>query len=122
MNIAKFKTMTQEMKTKREELKANSRIIQMAVKSGMYDSVNEGLADMYAKEGHTTLHSFKHWLTEGYVVRKGEKALLLWAQPRTAPNKEKQTADDKDEFSFFPVAFVFSQLQVEPLLTKHHTR
>lgn len=114
--------MTEEMKIKREELKATSRIIQQAVKSGQYDSVNEGLADMYAKDGHTTLHSFKHWLTEGYVVKKGEKALLLWAQPRTAPNKEKATAEDKDEFSFFPIAFVFSQRQVQPLEMKVHAR
>lgn len=114
--------MTQEMKIKREELKGISRVLQQAVKSGMYDSVNEGLVDMYAKQGHTTLHSFKAWLAEGYVVKKGEKALLLWAQPRTAPNKEKIKADDKDEFSFFPLAFVFSQLQVQPLETKQQRR
>ena len=107
--------MTEELKAKREQLKQLSNIIKMAVKEGMYSTVNEGLVDMYNKEGHTEIHSFKHWLTMGMVVKKGEKALLLWGEPRKAPNKEKQAAEDKDEFSFFPLAYVFSNKQVKPL-------
>ncbi len=107
--------MKQEMKDKREALKEISGMIQQLVKTGVYTTVNEGLVDMYAKEGHTEIHSFRQWLARGYVVRKGEKALLLWAQPKSAPNKEKQTDGDKDEFSFFPLAYVFSQNQVEPV-------
>ncbi len=107
--------MTQEMTTKRNELKGISRLIQQAVKAGAYSSVNEGLVDMYRQQGHTTIHSFKQWLSEGYCVRKGEKALLLWGEPRKAANKEKKVESDEDEFSFFPLAYVFSQLQVEKL-------
>lgn len=97
-------------------------MLQQAVKSGMYGSVNEGLVAMYAEQGHTEIHSFKQWLSKGYVVRKGEKALLLWAEPRKAFNQEKKTDNEKDEFKFFPLAYVFSQLQVEPLETKHMRR
>lgn len=107
--------MTQEMTTKRNELKGLSRVIQMAVKNGIYESVNEGLVDMYRQQGHTEIHSFKKWLEMGYCVRKGEKALLLWGEPRKATNKEKKTEKDEDEFEFFPLTYVFSQLQVEPL-------
>lgn len=107
--------MTQEMQTKREELKSISRILQKAVKAGAFGSVNEGLVAMYAEQGHTEIHSFKKWLELGYCVRKGEKALLLWGEPRKADNKQKQTEQDKDEFSFFPLAYVFSDKQVEPL-------
>ncbi len=112
--------MNTEMQTKRDELKAVSRIAQQLVKAGAFDSVNEVLVDMYAKEGHTEIHSFKKWLELGYHVRKGEKALLLWGQPRSAKDKLKKTdagtvGADTDEFSFFPLAYVFSQLQVEPL-------
>lgn len=104
--------MNDEMKAKREALKAMSRAVKS---SGQYETVNEGLVDIYRRQGHTEIHSFKKWLEQGYCVKKGEKALLLWGQPRTGANKEKQTTEDKDEFSFFPLAYVFSQRQVQPL-------
>ena len=46
---------------------------------------------------------------------EGEKASLLWGEPRKAPNKEKKSENDEDEFSFFPLAYVFRQLRVEKL-------
>lgn len=107
--------MTDAMKEKRESLKAISRLIQQLVKAGKYDSVNEGLVDMYREQGHTEIHSFKKWMEQGYIVRKGEKALLLWGEPRQAAKQEKTNDDDKDEFKFFPLAYLFSQKQVEPM-------
>ncbi len=70
---------------------------------------------MYRQQGHEEIHSFKSWMEKGFCVRRGEKALLLWGTPRKAANQEKKTDNDKDEFSFFPLAYVFSQKQVEPL-------
>lgn len=107
--------MTDEMKEKREGLKAISRMIQQLVKAGQYNTVNEGLVDMYRQQGHEEIHSFRKWLELGYCVRRGEKALLLWGEPRKAANKEKQNDKDQDEFSFFPLAYVFSDKQVEAL-------
>lgn len=51
----------------------------------------------------------------GKVVKKGEKALLLWGEPRNGGKQEKEEGKDDDEYKFFPLAYVFSQLQVEPL-------
>ncbi len=112
--------MTTEIQTKREGLKAISRLIQQLVKEGVYTTVNEGLADMYNKEGHTEIHSFKSWLSKGFVVRKGEKALLLWGQPRSGGKQEKPAEGEAEEFSFFPLAYVFSQKQVSPITKKQH--
>ena len=114
--------MTQEMKAKRDALKAISRQIQQLVKENVYSTVNEGLVDMYNKQGHTEIHSFKRWLELGHVVKRGEKALLLWGEPRKAFNQEKQEQKEKDEFSFFPLAYVFSQLQVEPYVSKYASK
>jgi hypothetical protein len=105
--------MKQEMKDKRDNLKELSKVVKMAISQGIYNSVNEGLVDMYAKEGHTEIHSFNSWLTRGYAVRKGEKALLLWGEPRKGGKQEKEESDD--EYNFFPLAYVFSQKQVEPI-------
>lgn len=107
--------MTQEMKAKRQQLKEHSRIIQMAVKSGQFESINEGLVEMYQQDGHTEIHSFRGWLTKGFAVRKGEKALLLWGQPKQSQKQEQEANTEEDKTQFWPLAYVFSQKQVEPL-------
>jgi hypothetical protein len=110
--------MTDEMKAKREALKQRSAIAAKMVKAQpeKFSSVNDALVFMYNEEGHTEIHSFKKWMEKGYIVRKGEKALLLWGEPKKALKQEKQTdSNDKDEFKFFPLAYVFSQKQVEPM-------
>lgn len=99
-------------KENREKLKGMSRAIKMLIKEGVYDSVNEGLAELYKQEGHTELKKFWDWKKEGKTIRKGEKALLLWGQPRNAKKKEQPPEGESDEFEFFPVCYVFSNLQV----------
>ncbi len=46
---------------------------------------------------------------QGFSVRKGEKALLLWRKP-----KAKQTEEEPEENAteFYPLAFLFSKQQV----------
>jgi hypothetical protein len=107
--------MKEETKEKREQLKKLSAIAAELVKEGEAETINEGLILLYEKQGHTEIHSFKKWLEMGYAVRKGEKALLLWGQPKTGLNQEKEKEGEKDEFKFFPLAYVFSRKQVEPL-------
>lgn len=108
--------MSEEMKAKRENLKELSRTVANAVKYGQFPTINAALVNLYQQQGHTEIHSFKAWLSNGMVVKKGEKALLLWGEPRHGGKQEKEetTADD-DEYKFFPLAYVFSQLQVQPL-------
>lgn len=99
------------IKENREKLKGMSNAIKMLIKEGVYDSVNEGLADIYKKEGHTELKKFWDWKKNGKTIKKGEKALLLWGQPRNA-HKQEPEADEDDEYKFFPICYVFSNLQV----------
>ena len=119
--------MTEEMKAKREYLKLLSKGIKQAIETGEIeaDTVNAGLVEHYKKHGHTEIHSFKKWLEMGKVVKKGEKALLLWGEPKrnrtsetgntsqAAPPKTEENNDDG--YEFYPLAYVFSQQQVEPL-------
>lgn len=107
--------MTEEMKAKRQQLKELSRIVGIAVKSGQYESINEGLVEIYRTEGHTEIHSFRGWLKNGFAVRKGEKALLLWGQPKKSEKQEQPAESEEDKTQFWPLAYVFSQKQVEPL-------
>lgn len=105
------------MKLKRQGLSDLSRVIKMGIAAGIYESVNEGLIETYKQEGHTEIHSFKQWLKLGKVVKKGEKALLLWGEPRKGGKQEQpsEPGADNDEYKFFPLAYVFSNLQVESL-------
>lgn len=108
--------MTEKIKVKREELKALSNGFKMLVKSGAIANINSGLAQYYAEQGHTTLKSFKRWKEEGFQVKKGEKALLLWGEPKPI-NKETEAPklEGEQDETFFPLAFVFSNLQVKPM-------
>jgi hypothetical protein len=109
--------MKEETKAKRQQLSELSRIIKMGIGAGTYESVNEGLVELYRQEGHEEIHSFKKWLTLGFVVKKGQKALLLWGQPLKAGKQETpaEPGTGDDEYKFFPLAYVFSNLQVEKL-------
>lgn len=106
--------MNQEMKHKREQLKSISAGFKMLVKEGAIESVNIGLATYYAEQGHTTLKTFKQWKDEGFAVKKGSKALLMWGQPKNY-NKSEETPkkEGEKEEQFYPLAYVFSNLQVE---------
>lgn len=107
--------MTSEMQAKREQLKALSKVAKMLVSSGACGTINEALIDIYRNDGHEEIHSFKKWIERGFCVRRGEKALLLWGEPRKGGKQEKEAEGEEDEFKFFPLAYVFSNKQVDPM-------
>ena len=103
------------IRAKREELKALSQPFKEAVKSGTIATINEGLVRMYAEQGHGTLKTIRQWNSDGFRVKRGEHALLLWGRPAQRQRQEAEEDKDeaKDESDFFPVCFVFSEKQVE---------
>ena len=137
--IKQTRTARQEAaRQRRAELKATSNLLKNAVKTGQIPPSEDGtinglLRAMYAQQGHTELKTFDEWKQAGYIVRKGQKAILLWGKPRKA-DRDKQAAtgptaesteakgaaaagkDEQDEF--FPVCYVFSNLQVHPITDK----
>lgn len=117
-SIQNFNTMNEQLRIKREELKSISQGFKLLLKEGAIGSINEGLANYYAEQGHTTLKSYRRWQEEGFQVKKGTHALLMWGEPKPFKNTEQKIAenkeDQKDE-TFFPIAFVFSNLQVYPI-------
>lgn len=100
-----------QLKENREKLKALSNALKPLVKEGIYATINEAIADTYSKQGHKTLKKFWDWKRDGQTIAKGEHALLLWGQPRKGKNAKPQD-NEKDEFSFFPVCYVFSNMQI----------
>lgn len=78
---------------------------------------------MWYKEnsGATEFKSFFQWKQDGFSVKKGQKAFLLWAKRRNATAKiEKPENQDPEEedYMFYPLAYLFSDLQVEKIEPK----
>jgi len=104
--------MTTEQLEKRSHLKELSGDAAVMVQAGIVSNVNEGIKLIYAKEGHTELKTFNQWLNDGLQVKKGEKAFLLWSKPLYVLKNEPKPEHGAP---FFPVFYVFSNLQVEPI-------
>ncbi len=85
--------------------------------------VNDIIADWYRDStGATEFKTFRQWLTAGFAVQRGSKAFVLWSRKR---NAKKEVQSDKgepeeQEYDFFPIAYLFSNLQVEPRNTRPH--
>lgn len=98
---------------KRKELIELSRFVRMGVKSGAYDSVNEGLKEIY-QETNPEIEEFKtfwQWKEEGATVRKGQTAFLIWGQPRKA-SQVPDGATEPEEFKYWPLCYLFANTQV----------
>lgn len=80
--------------------------------------INDIIAQWYREEsGATTFKTFKQWKEEGFSIKKGSKAFILWAKKRKATKQDEQSQKGHepslDEYEFFPIAYLFSDLQVE---------
>ncbi|MDR2824018.1 MAG: hypothetical protein LBB41_02320 [Prevotellaceae bacterium] len=111
---------------RRIELVALSVKMRHLVKSGQFDSINEALEAFYAQSGHTELHTFSEWHQQNHIIKKGEHALLLWGKPRNSKteteNASSETTENEENGEngrgFYPIAYVFSNLQVKPMSAK----
>src|ERR1700733_31934 len=91
---------------KREYLKELSANVKDLVAEQRYKSINHALIiEQYKKDGHTTFKTLADWNKDGFKVKEGSKAFLLWGKPQ-----EKR--GDEGRYTFFPVLFIFSNKQV----------
>lgn len=113
MSKDKESTRKEQYLLKRKELIELSKFVRMGVKSGAYESVNEGLKEIY-QETNPEIEEFKtfwQWKEEGATVRKGEKAFLIWGQPRKA-SQVPDGATEPEEFKYWPLCYLFANTQV----------
>lgn len=97
----------------RKQLIEMSKFARMAVKEGIYDSVNEALKESYmeADEEIWEFKTFNQWKQEGATVKKGSKAYLVWGQPRQV-SQAVEGSEEPEEFKYWPVAYLFANSQV----------
>lgn len=107
----------QTREEKKQLLKSISTQAKEAIELGTTEeeTVNNVLIDWLKNEEHKEFNGFWQWKKLGYKVKKGEKAFFVWSKKLKGKNKaETPDAEDK-EFSFFSLAYIFSNAQVEPL-------
>ena len=114
------KTEKLSFQEKRENLKAISKIAQMAIKNGATEAqtVNEFVTDHYKSEnpGIEEFDTFHQWKDKGFKIKKGSTAFVVWGSPRKGKLEEpvmKSDGKEDDEFEFFPLCYLFSNQQVE---------
>ncbi|MCX6232735.1 MAG: ArdC-like ssDNA-binding domain-containing protein [Bacteroidetes bacterium] len=103
--------MKEEIQEKRKKLQALSLLAKALVERGRVETINEGLKFLYKSDGHEDLKTFKQWKESGQTVKKGEKGLMLWAKPLHVLKEQPEP----DGAPYFPVMYVFSNKQVEPI-------
>ncbi len=98
---------------KRKTLIALSQTIRLMVKEGVYDTVNEGLREMY-EEGNPDIeefNTFNQWKEKDCTVKKGSKAFLFWGQPRKF-EQVPEGSNEPEEFKYWPICYLFANTQV----------
>lgn len=97
---------------KRKKLKVLSKMARTLIKENDYKTVNEAIIEGIYKEENpeiTEFNTFNQWSKKGMIIKKGSIAFMVWGQPR---NSEQEETEENDEYTFWPVCYLFSNLQV----------
>lgn len=102
----------------RERLKLLSLEVKDLVDDETFYTINDAIVEtLYKDESHRIFKSYRQWKKEGQQVRKGEKAFLLWARPKQIqkPMAEAPPENLEEMIKYFPIAYLFSNAQVDPI-------
>lgn len=104
------------IKEKRAVLSSLSIEVKLAAKVAEI-TINQALvAAIYTDDNHSEFKTYKGWKETGKQVKKGAKAFAIWAKPRQVDDPDKQEGEQSSaDYSFFPIAHLFSNYQVEEL-------
>lgn len=104
----------ESIQEKRQFLKAISAPLKALVKEEVYPNLNAAIiGTIYQPEGHQILKTYKQWKEEGKQVKKGEKAFIVWGSPKERESQEPNAENTEEKEQFYPICFLFSNLQVE---------
>lgn len=71
----------------------------------------------YSQSDIKEFKTFNEWKRENKIIKKGEKAFIIWAMPRKATEKIKAKEPNKEDaesnYKFWPMCYLFSDKQVK---------
>lgn len=98
----------------------HSKQVKPLVKSGMYETINKAIIEeIYKDSENHEFKTYKQWQKEEQQVKKGERGYPLWGAPKEVEkglDKQEIQKEEKseEERPYFPIAYTFSDRQVEP--------
>lgn len=98
-------------------------LINLSLKARAMREESEELADLtindivighfYTDEENFDFKLLRDWNKEGFQVKKGARAFTVWGKKRKGTKAAEQEGDEDQEYKFFPLAYLFSNAQVE---------
>ncbi len=67
----------------------------------------------YMDEENYEFKRLSDWNKEGFQVKKGARAFTVWGRKRNGIKAAEQEGEEDQEYRFFPLAYLFSNAQVE---------
>lgn len=116
-------TKSKEMNPAKVVLIELSKAVSGLVENGDFENVNQAVIEtFYKSEEHQEFSTFKGWKEKNFMVKKGSKGFAVWSKPlkgksikeEGAPVQEVPLTEELGR-SFFGVAYLFSNSQVQPL-------
>lgn len=98
----------------------HSKQVKSLVKEGIYPTINQAIVEeIYKDADNREFKTYKQWQKEEQQVKKGEHGFPLWGAPKEVEkdlDKQEIQKEEKneDERSYYPIAYTFSDRQVEP--------
>ena len=103
---------------KKQLLKSLSTQAKEAIELGTTEeaTVNAVLISWLTNETHKEFNNFWEWKKKGFKVKKGAQAFFVWS--KKMKSKDKESEDEDKEYSFYSLAYLFSNVHVEPITPK----
>jgi len=76
------------------------------------------ISHFYTDEENFEFKLLRDWNKEGQQVKKGARAFTVWGKKRKGTKAAEQEGGEDQEYKFFPLAYLFSNAQVESKKTK----
>jgi hypothetical protein len=71
------------------------------------------IAHFYTDEENFDFKLLRDWNKEDFQVKKGARAFTVWGKKRRGTKAAEQEGGEDQEYKFFPLAYLFSNMQVE---------
>jgi hypothetical protein len=106
----------QQYKENRDKLKQLSKAAQKLMETGQFTTINEAILNGIYKTDNPQIQEFKtfnQWKNEGKKIKKGAKGFVIWGKPKKAQAEKPDTKSEEENYKYWPMCYLFSNLQIE---------
>jgi len=113
IELSEKSQVARDYRTKLVQAAVEKQEFEMAVKiEGK--PLNDYIIELFYEGKDHTFNTFKGWLEQGKVVKKGEKGFVIWGKPIRGEQKNGEKEVEKT-YKMFPISYIFRDDQVKDL-------